>query len=146
VFAHNEIVIPASAGVIWAWLLRAERWPTWYDNSSDVHFLSHPGPDLQCQSSFQWKTFGLQVTCKVLEFEVPYRLAWEAHRNGVAAWHAWLLTPLEDGSTHVLTEEVQRGWLSRLGKVFTPGRMQAQHQLWLEGLSRQAQTGMPPGK
>ena len=69
---------------------------------------------------------------------------WEAHRPGVAAWHAWLLTSLEDGSTHVLTEEVQHGWLSRLGKLFTPGRMQAQHQLWLEGLRLQALTGAPP--
>ncbi len=144
VFARNELVIPAAPAVIWAWLLRARLWPTWYANSSDFHFLSQAGPDLQDQTIFRWKTFGLQVTCKVLEFDAPYRLAWDAQRMGVAAWHAWLLTPLADGSTHVLTEEVQHGWLARLGKVFTPGRMHSQHQLWLEGLSHQAQTGVPP--
>ena len=144
VFAHNEIVIPAPTAVVWAWLLRAKLWPTWYANSSHVQFLSHTGPDLTERSRFRWKTFGLVVTCEVREFEAPYRLAWEAHRPGVAAWHAWLLTPLESGSTHVLTEEVQHGWLARLGKLFTPGRMQAQHQLWLEGLRRQSLTGTPP--
>ena len=143
-FAHNEIVIAAAPNAVWAWLLRAQSWPGWYANASDIRFLSHVGPGLRDGSRFRWKTFGLQVTCEIKEFEAPHRLAWEAHGTGVAAWHAWLLTPLADGSTHVLTEEVQHGWMARLGKMFTPGRMQTQHQLWLEGLSRQAQTGMPP--
>ncbi len=144
VFAHNELVIPAPAEVIWAWLLRAELWPDWYANSSDIHFLSHAAPNLRDRSRFRWKTFGLRMTSKVLEFEPPSRLAWDAHGIGVDAWHGWLLTPLAGGGTHVLTEEVQHGWLARLGKRLAPDRMHTQHQLWLEGLSRQAQGGMPP--
>ena len=144
VFVHNEIVIAAPAEVVWAWLLRAELWPAWYANASDIHFLSHAAPDLRNRSRFRWKTFGLRLTSKVLEFDPPYRLAWDAHGIGVEAFHAWLLTPLADGSTHVLTEEVQHGWLARLGQRLNPTRTQGQHQLWLEGLARQAETGMPP--
>ena len=144
VFVHNEIVTAVPAEVVWAWLLRAELWPSWYSNASDIHFLSHAAPDLRDRSRFRWKTFGLRLTSKVLEFEPPYRLAWDAHGIGVDAYHAWVLTPLPDGTTRVVTEEVQHGWLARLGKRINPTRIQAQHQLWLEALARQAQSGLPP--
>ena len=144
VFVHNEIMVDAPAEVVWAWLLRAELWPSWYSNASDIHFLSHAAPDLRNRSRFRWKTFGLRLTSKVLEFDPPHRLAWDAHGIGVDAFHAWLLTPLADGSTHVLTEEVQHGWLARLGQRFNPTGIQAQHQRWLEALARQAQSGLPP--
>ncbi len=149
VAVRNEIEIPVPASQVWAWLLRAELWPAWYSNAAAIHFLSHSGPDLRNRSRFRWKTFGLTVTSKVLEFdppntpEAPARLAWDAHTVGLNAFHAWLLTPLPNGHTHVLTEEVQHGWLARLGKFLFPRRMQTQHQLWLEGLSRQAQSGPP---
>jgi uncharacterized protein YndB with AHSA1/START domain len=144
VFAHNEIVIAAPPERVWAWLLRAQLWPEWYENSANVHFLSHTGPDLRDRSRFRWKTFGVRITSKVLEFEPERRLAWDAHGIGVDAYHAWVLTPVGDGSTQVVTEETQSGWLARLGAVLMPKRMQAKHQLWLEGLSEQAQSGMPP--
>ena len=146
VFVSNEIIIPATPEAIWPWLLRAELWPTWYSNAADMHFLSHAGPDLRDRSRFRWKTFGIRVTCKVREFEPGRRLAWDAHGIGVDAYHAWLLTPLADGSTHVLTEETQSGWLARLGKRVAPTRIQTMHQVWLESLSRNAQTGPPAQK
>jgi uncharacterized protein YndB with AHSA1/START domain len=139
VFAHNEIVIKAPIDIVWRLLIRAENWPNWYPNSADIHFLSHAGPDLRDRSRIRWNTFGTRITSKVLEFEPETRLAWNAHGIGVDAYHAWLLTPLPDGRTHVLTEETQNGWLARLGKVLMPKRMERKHQAWLEALSRQAQ-------
>jgi hypothetical protein len=35
-FTHNTIVIDAPAGNIWAKLIDAAAWPTWYSNASDV--------------------------------------------------------------------------------------------------------------
>lgn len=144
VFASNEILIAAPPERVWAWLVRAALWPEWYPNSADMHFQSHTGPDLRDRTRFRWKTFGIRVTSKVYEFEPVRRLAWNADGIGIHAWHAWLLTPQPDGSTHVLTQETQNGWLARLGKLLTPARMEQQHQLWLESLSRQAQSGPPP--
>ena len=141
VFAHNEIVIPAPAATIWRILLRAEEWPEWYANAQNVHFTSHTGPDLRDRSRFRWKTFGMRITSKVLEFEPERRLAWDAHGIGIDAYHAWLLTPLEGGGTFLVTEEVQHGWLAGLGKLLMPGRLERQHQIWLEELSRRAQQG-----
>ena len=143
VFVSNQLVIPAPAEHIWPWLIRAELWPTWYSNSGDVHFLSHAGPDLRNRSRFRWKTFGVRITSKVLEFEPSRRIGWDAHGIGVAAYHAWVLTPMQDGSTHVLTEETQTGWLASLGAKLMPNRMKNMHQMWLEGLSRKAQSGLP---
>ncbi len=142
VHVRNEIVIQAAAATVWAWLVRAESWPAWYANASDMHFISHTGPDLRDRSRFRWKTFGVHVTSKVREFEPCTRLAWDARGMGLSAWHAWLLTPTAEG-THVLTEETQTGWLARLGSRMFPARMPAQHQVWLEGLRRQAQGGLP---
>jgi uncharacterized protein YndB with AHSA1/START domain len=143
VFVRNQIVIPAPPERVWNWLLRAELWPDWYNNSAEVHFLSHTGPDLRNRSRFRWKTFGVRITSKVLEFEPNVRLAWDARGIGIEAYHVWVLTPLADGSTHVLTEETQNGWLARLGKRLMPNRMYDMHQQWLEGLSAKAQAGQP---
>ena len=123
-FVSNEITIPAAPEVVWAWLLRAELWPTWYANSTDIHLLSHAGPDLRDRSRFRWKTFSAKITSKVLEFEPCTRLAWDAHGIGVSAYHAWLLKPVGRGATHVLTEERQTGWRARMGKMLTPNRME----------------------
>jgi uncharacterized protein YndB with AHSA1/START domain len=144
VFVQNEIVIPAPPARVWAWLIRAELWPTWYPNSAHIHFLSHAGPDLRNRSRFRWRTFGIYITSKVLEFEPCERLAWEAQGIGIDAYHGWVLTEQTDGSTHVISEESQIGWLASLGKLLLPSRKKLEHQRWLEALSRQVQTGAPP--
>ncbi len=92
---------------------------------------------------FAWTTFGIRVFSKVLEFEPSTRLGWESQGMGVHAYHAWLLTPLPDGRTHVLSQQRQRGWLAKLVKKLMPNRVETQHQIWLEALSRQAQAGPP---
>jgi len=143
VFVRNEIVISAPPEAIWPWLLRAELWPEWYANSSDIHFLSHTGPDLRNRSRFRWRTFGVRITSKVLEFEPCTRLAWDAHGIGIEAYHVWILTARPDGTTHVLTEETQNGWLARLGKKLMPSRLSEMHQAWLEALSAKAESGPP---
>ena len=144
VFVHNEVIIPASPEQIWPWLLRAHNWPHWYANARHVHFLSHTGPDLRDRSRFRWKTFGTTLTSKVLEFTPPSRLAWDAHGIGIEAYHAWVLTPLDDGSTQVVVEETQNGWRARLGKMLRPNRLAEKHQMWLESLSRQVHSKAAP--
>ena len=140
VFVHNEIQIAAAPETVWRILVRAEEWPAWYPNSANIHFLSHAGPDLRNRSRIRWNTFGTRITSKVLEFEPFRRLAWNAHGIGVDAYHAWLLVPLEDGTTQVVTEETQNGWLARLGKAIFPKRMETKHQQWLEALKTRAES------
>jgi uncharacterized protein YndB with AHSA1/START domain len=144
VFVRNDIEIAAPPEHVWAWLLRAQLWPEWYANSADIHFLSHTGPDRRDRSRFRWRTFGVRITSKVLEFDPCARLAWDAHGIGVSAYHTWTLTRKPDGATHVLTEETQNGWLARLSKRLMPTRLHDRHQEWLEGLAAKAESGPPP--
>jgi uncharacterized protein YndB with AHSA1/START domain len=143
VFVRNEITIAALPETIWAWLIRAESWPEWYKNADHIHFLSTAGPNLRDRSRIRWNTFGARITSKVLEFEPYARLGWDAHGIGIEAYPAWVLTPLGDGTTHVLTEEAQHGWRARIGNRLMPRRLSRMHQLWLEGLCAKAEGGLP---
>ena len=133
----------ASADAVWAWLIRAEFWPTWYANAAHVRFLQGTPPDLSAAARFSWKTFGVTLQSTVLEFVPPERIAWDARRFGVDAYHAWVISATPRGS-HVLTEETQHGWLARLGDFLMPWRMHQHHQRWLEKLRDNAARGLPP--
>lgn len=133
----------APVEAVWAWLIKAPLWPSYYSNSADV-VLAGGAQELGDGMTFRWKTFGVKLRTQVTEFEPVQRIAWLARGLGIEAYHAWLLTPTLDDGCHILTEETQYGWLARLGKVLMPGRMHRQHQRWLEGLAAAAKA--PPGR
>jgi uncharacterized protein YndB with AHSA1/START domain len=143
VHVRNEISIPAPAEVVWAWLIRAMLWPTWYRNSAYVSFVSGSPPDLGAGTRFSWKTFGVRIESTVIEFVPTERLAWDARGRGIEAYHAWLIRTSPHGCS-VVTEETQHGWLARLGQLLMPDRMHRFHQVWLEALKAKAAMGMPP--
>jgi uncharacterized protein YndB with AHSA1/START domain len=143
VHVSNELTVSATPEQVWAWLVRAMLWSTWYANATNVQILGATGLDLNAGTRFRWKTFGISITSTVLEY-VPFeRIAWDAHGFGVDAYHAWVLQP-EGQGCHVFTEEAQHGWLARLSNLAMPNRMHNQHQLWLEGLGQKARAGFPP--
>ena len=143
VHVRNELAMASNPETVWAWLIRAQLWPTWYPNSANIQFLSGQSPDLALGTRFRWKTFGVTIESTVLEF-VPYeRLAWDAHGIGLDSYHAWLIIRTSQGCS-VVTEETQRGLLPRLLKALAPKRTENQHQIWLERLKDNAGKGMPP--
>jgi uncharacterized protein YndB with AHSA1/START domain len=144
VHVRNEIEIAAPSERVWAWLIRAPIWPTWYRNSKGVRILSGLPPDLRLATRFHWWTFGVPITSEVREFVPCERLAWDAHGLGVRAYHAWLISPTARGC-HVLTEETQHGWGAQLQAFLMPNRMSKHHQIWLEALRERAEGGLPPG-
>ena len=143
IHVHNDLEIPAPPETVWAWLIRAQLWPTWYPNAANVRFLSGQPPDLALGTRFQWKTFGVTIRSTVLEFVPPEGLAWDAHGSGLESYHPWLIQKTEKGC-HVTTEEVEHGSLARLARALSPKRIEQQHQIWLEGLRARASAGLPP--
>lgn len=143
IHVRNELAIPVHAERVWSWLVRAELWPSWYENSKNVRFLEGAAPDLAAGTRFRWTTFGVTIESRVIEFVPCERLAWDAHATGVHAYHAWLIGKTPEGC-RVVTEESQRGWIARLGKLLMPNRMYRFHQIWLERLRDQALKGTPP--
>ena len=143
IHVRNELEMGAAPDAIWAWLIRAQLWPTWYANSANITFLTGQPPDLALGTRFRWKTFSVSIQSKVLEF-VPYeRLSWDAQSNGLNAYHAWVIEKTDQGC-RVVTEETERGWLARLSSALQPKRIEQQHQIWLEGLKAKASRGLPP--
>jgi hypothetical protein len=142
IHVRNELVMSARPEVVWAWLIRAVRWPNWYPNSHNVHIEDSAAPDLAPGVHFRWKTNGVSLRSKVLEFDPCERLAWDARAPGVQAYHAWYIERRPDGC-RVLTEETQNGWLARLGALLMPNKMHRVHQMWLERLQSMAGEGPP---
>jgi hypothetical protein len=142
VHVRNELEMPVSSEVVWAWLVRAELWPTWYSNSKDV-VIEGGGHELRPGSSFRWTTFGVRLDSKVGEFVLGERIAWTARATGIDAYHAWLIERRTSGC-HVLTEENQNGVLARMNNLLRPGFMSRLSREWLEGLLRKAREGPPP--
>jgi hypothetical protein len=44
VHVRNELVMHVAAEAVWAWLIRARLWPTWYPNSANVVYLQGASP------------------------------------------------------------------------------------------------------
>jgi len=142
IFVRNELNIAAPPEAVWAWLVRATAWPSYYANSANVK-LAGGGEELTLQQQFTWRTFGINLRSVVEELVPGERLAWTARGLGVWAYHAWLLEPTP-GGCKVITEETQHGLLARLGSLVLPGRMHRGHQAWLVALAGKAESG-PPG-
>jgi len=143
VHVRNELTMPASPDAVWAWLICAQLWPTWYANSSNVRFLKGSPPDLALGTRFTWITFGFPIESTVLEFVPGERIAWDGHGFGLDVYHAWLIEKAGDGC-RVITEETQHGLMPWLGSILMPKRMWKGHQMWLEGLRANAAKGGPP--
>jgi hypothetical protein len=142
IHVRNELAMAARPENVWAWLVHAVRWPSWYPNSHNVRIVDSAAPDLSDGVHFRWKTNGVSLLSKVVEFVPCERLAWDASAFAVHAYHAWYIEPRPNGCW-VLTEETQHGWLARLGALLMPSKMHRVHQLWLERLQSVASEGPP---
>ncbi len=130
----NALDCVRSPEEIWRKLIRAKHWPAFYANARNVR-IDGDVDDLSSGASFRWRTFGVSLRTEVVAFEPPCRITWIARTPGLVACHTWLITPLREGGCRILTEETQKGVLSRLGAFVFPGRMERWHQVWLEGLA-----------
>ena len=133
----------APADQVWSWLVRPDRWHTYYGNVRDMKHLSGPWPQIELGSRFSWVTFGFPVTTEVTEFEPFQRLAWTGSgRFGARGHHAWLLEE-DSAGTIIRTEETQRGLIVRSMRGRLRPAMQREHQRWVDGLALSASSGTP---
>lgn len=146
VHVRNELEIAAPASHVWSWLVHARLWPSYYNNSHDVVFVTDTeSATLRPDTRFTWRTFDVNLQSQVREYVEGERIAWDARGLlGLHVYHAWLIIPRDEHSCLVITEEAQRGLVARLGNVFRPSRMHTQHQYWLEQLQVMAKQGPAP--
>ena len=138
-FVHNEIEVDAPVEVVWGVLMEATTWPDWYEGASDVRLEPEGTMLLQADSVLRWRTMGFSFRSEVVEFEPPLRLGWESRKATLKGYHAWLLVPLEDGRTRIVTDESQFGLLAVLQSWFPPGKLRRLHDVWLEAIKERAE-------
>lgn len=137
VFVHNEAWIKASPEVVWANLIDATAWPSWYSNSADVH-LADGRKKLARGLSFHWKTFGFPITSTVDVFEPSHEIGWSVDTSRFQVHHAWFLIP-QHGGTRVITEESQRGADAIKFRREQPRAMYDGHDWWLSALKARSE-------
>jgi uncharacterized protein YndB with AHSA1/START domain len=137
-FVHNEIDIAAPPERVWAELVAAEAWPTWYEGASEVKVTA--GGPLTEGAEFSWKTMDQSFVSNVKEFVPPFRLSWESSKSDIQGYHAWLIIPTATGC-RVVTEESQFGFLTLMQKLFVPKKLSMLHDRWLAELKRRAEKG-----
>jgi hypothetical protein len=148
-FVSNEVVVRGlGAAQVWPHLADTSRWPTYYENASEIVFHDGNGPVLTKGARFRFTTFGLPVDAEVTECEPPAedrpaRVAWRGWVEGDAehrldVHHAWLIEELPGNRVRILTQESQNGKPARDMAATKPNPMLNAHQDWIEGLARTA--------
>lgn len=141
-YAYNEATIPAAPEVVWAWLIRADLWPTWFPRARHVRFAAG-GPALEVGAAIAWEMLGATIQVTVRQAEAPRMLAWEGGASGVHAYHAWILLP-EGPGTRVVTVETERGPIPSALGFYLRGALHEAHEDWLLALAKIAAGGAPP--
>ncbi|MEZ5920249.1 MAG: SRPBCC family protein [Parvularculaceae bacterium] len=145
IHVRNELDMTAQPENVFAWLIDAAGWPSWYPNAADVRFTDRGVEKLQPGARFRWKTFGVSIVSRIAEFKHNERIAWDGRAIGVDVYHAWLIIPSRRGA-HVITEETQYGVFARTAAALWPSRMHRFHQIWLENLAEKAASGLPSAR
>ncbi|MCQ8241647.1 SRPBCC family protein [Rhizosaccharibacter radicis] len=133
-FAHNELLINAPCEKVFARIVDAKAWPSWYANSSRIHMLGGAST-LGSHTRFRWTTFGLDIESEVHGFEPGRRIGWYGYVPGQppAFYHTWLLKPVDGGCMTVM-EEVGRGDAAAHLRDTDQSLMHRGHDLWLATL------------
>ena len=90
VFIHNEGWIDASPDIVWANLIDASQWPSWYSNSADLR-IEGGQPQLGMGVSFNWKTFGFPIRSTVDAFDPGREIGWSVDNPVFMVHHGWVL-------------------------------------------------------
>jgi len=137
VFVHNEGWIDAPPEIVWANLIDATKWPSWYANSADVR-IEGGQSKLAKGVSFDWKTFGFSIRSTVDVFEPDREIGWGVDSPEFAVHHAWVLVP-ERGGTRVITEEAQKGADAIKFRLEQPNAMYDGHDWWMSALKARSE-------
>ena len=131
---------------VWAWLIRADLWPSYYTNAH--HAVDTAGFSLKLEMApgmrFRRRAFGQNVQHVVEVCDAQQlRLAWTGECSEMRARQSWVVEPTADGC-RITTEGTQSGLLAVAGRLLQPGSMRRIYQEWLQELAQRAEGGPPP--
>ena len=142
-YVYNEIEIAASPEEVWNILIDAKKWHTFYKGvESPIEFLDSTATTLKNGLQFRMNTMGLEIFPTMKEFIPNERMAWEVTRNGLHAYHAWVIVPTHNGC-RLITPESQNGFFTLLQRIFQPNKLLNIHEHWLEVIKARAERTTP---
>ena len=137
-YAHNEIMVNASCETVFANIVDAQSWPSWYPNSHNVVVHDSSDNKLHEGTKFSWDTFGVHIESTVHEFVPNSRIGWWGLGTGMKAYHTFLLVKTDQGC-HIITEEVVRGEGAIKFREEQPNAMHDGHDLWLKVIKERSE-------
>jgi hypothetical protein len=142
-YVYNEIEINAKPEIVWAILIDAKKWHTFYSGAeSPVEFLDTTQTSLKNGMIFKLHTMGLHLLPEMKEFVPNERMAWEVRRGNLSAYHAWVIVPTAKGC-RLITPEAQNGFLTHMQKIFLPNKLLKLHDSWLRLIKERAEDSSP---
>jgi Polyketide cyclase / dehydrase and lipid transport len=100
VLAHHEVEIRARLDTVWQLHVDVNNWPSWQEAITEAHI---DGP-FEPGNSFDWSSYGFDVTSQIYEVSDRSRTLWGGTAGGITGIHEWLFTET-DGAVRVTTNE-----------------------------------------
>ena len=100
VLTDLEIDIDAPRERVWTLHTDVNAWPTW---QPDINNAAADQP-LKPGATFNWSTYGMDITSTVYAMNEGSRILWGGTANGITGIHEWTFTD-RPGGVHVTTTE-----------------------------------------
>lgn len=100
VLAHHEVEIRAPLDAVWQLHIDVNDWSSWQEAITEAHI---DGP-FEPGNSFDWSSYGFDVTSQIYEVSDRSRTLWGGTAEGITGIHEWLFGET-DGGVRVTTTE-----------------------------------------
>ena len=100
VLANHEVEIRAPLDTVWQLHIDVNDWPRWQEAITAAHI---DGP-FEPGNSFDWSSYGFDVTSQIHEVSDRSRTLWGGTAEGITGIHEWLFAET-DGGVRVTTTE-----------------------------------------
>jgi len=128
--SNHAISVDAQRDGVWRLHTNVGAWPSWQKDITDA-VLDQP---LAVGASFNWSTYGMEITSTVYALDEGSCILWGGTSNGITGIHEWTFTDTPNG-VQVTTTESFTG--DPVSAGFNPGLVNARLQrvAWSGGLA-----------
>jgi uncharacterized protein YndB with AHSA1/START domain len=134
VLAHHEVQIRAPLETVWQLHIDVNNWTSWQGAITEAHI---DGP-FEPGNSFDWSSYGFDVTSQIYEMSDRRRTLWGGTAQGITGVHEWLFTDT-DGGVRVTTNESFAGDPVSADVAGMQGQLDASLVAWLDYLRSAAE-------
>ena len=135
VLAHHEVEIRAPLDAVWQLHIDVNDWSSWQEAITEAHI---DGP-FEPGNSFDWSSYGFDVTSQIYEVSDRSRTLWGGTAEGITGIHEWLFAETDVG-VRVTTTESFAGDPVSADVAGMQGQLDASLVAWLDYLRSAAES------